>query len=90
MRRLEARVCGTVQGVGYRYFVVCHARRLGLAGYVRNLSDGSVEVAAEGQADALRELVSLLGTGPAGASVERVESRWEGILSGYQTFDLKH
>jgi acylphosphatase len=90
MDRLEARVYGTVQGVGYRYFVVRHARRLGLTGFVRNLADGSVEVVAEGKAATLKELVSLLEAGPSGAAVERVEAGWEGHAKGYGSFDLKH
>lgn len=90
MERLEARATGTVQGVGYRYFVVRHARRLGLTGFVRNLPDGSVEVVAEGGVDALKELVPLLESGPSGAAVERVEARWAGSAQGYDTFELKH
>lgn len=90
MDRLEARVYGTVQGVGYRYFVVRHARRLGLTGFVRNLADGSVEVVAEGEAAALRELVSLLEAGPTGAVVERVEAGWGENAKEHESFDLKH
>ena len=41
-------VAGRVQGVGFRYFVARSARGLGLSGYVRNLPDGTVEVAASG------------------------------------------
>ncbi len=90
MERLEARVFGTVQGVGYRYFVVRHARRLGLTGFVRNLADGSVEVEAEGEAAALKELKTLLEAGPSGAEVEKVEARWGGYVKRYETFDLKY
>ena len=43
-------VTGRVQGVGFRYFVARSARNLGLSGYVRNLPDGTVEVAASGGA----------------------------------------
>lgn len=64
---------GTVQGVGFRWFVLRHARRLGLVGYVRNLPDGSVEVAARGAAGALSELARELWRGPAGAAVQQVD-----------------
>ena len=49
-------VSGTVQGVGYRYFAQRIARRLGVAGFVRNLNDGRVEVYAVGPANRLPEL----------------------------------
>ena len=66
-------VRGTVQGVGYRWFVLRHARRLGVAGYVRNLLDGRVEVAAHGPAEALGELERELSRGPPGAVVVGVD-----------------
>jgi len=57
-------VSGRVQGVGYRYFVLLEATRLGLGGWVRNLPDGRVEVMAEGPDDGLLELGASLSTGP--------------------------
>ncbi len=66
-------VHGSVQGVGFRWFVWKAAERLGLRGMARNLPDGSVEVMAEGSAPALTELERALGRGPAMARVERVE-----------------
>ena len=71
----EFLVRGRVQGVGYRNFVERFARRLGLAGHVQNLPDGSVRVVAEGDADRLEELEQLLGRGPRFAAVEVVEQR---------------
>jgi acylphosphatase len=66
-------VRGRVQGVGYRYFVLRHAEELGLAGFARNLADGSVEVMAEGAEAALGKLESLLGEGPSFSHVTAVE-----------------
>lgn len=68
-------VRGRVQGVGFRWFVRERARALGLSGWVRNRDDGSVEVLAVGEDDALRQLRSLLGTGPSGARVSGVEEQ---------------
>ena len=66
-------VSGEVQGVGFRWFVARHSRRLGLHGHARNLDDGSVEVVVRGEPDSLNELASLLATGPAHARVSGVE-----------------
>jgi len=61
-----------VQGVGYRYFARQAAQRLGLAGYVKNLRDGRVEVYAIGPASLLASLREELERGPSGASVSSV------------------
>jgi acylphosphatase len=65
-------VSGMVQGVGYRYFVRQLAQRLGIAGYVKNLRDGRVEVYAVGPPTVLASLRSELERGPNGASVASV------------------
>ena len=72
MSRLHLRVTGVVQGVGFRWFVRERARRLGLAGWVRNLPDGSVEVLAEGDQGQLDLLEGELKKGPQGARVAAV------------------
>jgi acylphosphatase len=73
--RLDARVRGYVQGVGFRWFVVRAAARLNLTGWTANEPDGSVRVVAEGPSQALDELVARLKQGPAGASVETVDAQ---------------
>ena len=73
MSDLHVRVTGIVQGVGFRWFVRERARRLGLAGWVRNLSDGSVEVAAAGDAHQLDLLRGELRRGPTGARVDGIQ-----------------
>src|SRR5436305_307148 len=70
---LHVVVRGLVQGVGFRWFVRERARRLGLAGWVRNRDDGSVEVHAEGGLDALDRLRQDLRTGPSGAKVSGLD-----------------
>jgi acylphosphatase len=67
------RVRGRVQGVGFRYFVEHSASSLGLAGWVRNRDDGSVEVYAVGAAEQLSELAGLLWKGPRWAEVRGVD-----------------
>ncbi len=75
-RRLHLVIRGIVQGVGFRFFVERHARRLGLRGWVRNVADGSVEVLAEGPEEALRLLLEQCQQGPRSAHVEKVETQW--------------
>lgn len=72
--RLEARVAGAVQGVGFRWFVVSRASDLGLTGWAANERDGSVRVVAEGTPSALDELDGLLRAGPVGAHVDNVDA----------------
>ena len=66
-------VSGRVQGVGYRYYVLREAERLGVAGFARNLPDGRVEVVAEGSEEVLGELETRLRSGPSFAAVEGVD-----------------
>jgi acylphosphatase len=61
-----------VQGVGFRWFVRERARALGLAGWVRNLPGGEVEVAASGPDEALRALEAAVAEGPPSARVSHV------------------
>jgi acylphosphatase len=70
---LHVRIYGTVQGVGFRWFVRERARRLGLAGWVRNMVDGSVEVAASGDEQQVELLRTELQRGPSGAQVKQIE-----------------
>jgi acylphosphatase len=64
---------GRVQGVGFRYFTEASAGREGLDGWVRNLPDVRVEVAAEGEAESVERFERAIRHGPPGARVERVE-----------------
>jgi acylphosphatase len=73
---LHAWVYGMVQGVGFRYFVVREAQRLGLHGYTRNERDGSVEVLAQGTRPALERLLDRLRQGPSAAYVREVRVEW--------------
>ena len=72
MPALHVVVRGQVQGVGFRWFVRERARGVGVRGWVRNLPDGAVEVAAEGEAGAIAALRQALARGPLGARVDEV------------------
>lgn len=72
-RRVHLWISGLVQGVFFRATTRDRARALGLDGWVRNLPDGRVEVAAEGPPAAVGELVAWCRRGPRGARVDRLE-----------------
>ena len=73
MKRIRAIVRGDVQGVGFRAATAQEARRAQIAGWVRNMRDGSVEVEAEGTAQAVDGLITWLRRGPSLARVTAVE-----------------
>jgi acylphosphatase len=84
-------VLGRVQGVFFRAFVRRHAIALGLAGYVRNLTQSSaVEVVAEGRQSQLEELLKYLHRGPVGARVEKVEVKWGDYSGDFSDFRIRY
>jgi acylphosphatase len=78
--RVRVVVAGRVQGVFFRASCAERARRLGVGGWVRNLPDGRVEAAFEGDPAAVRDLVGWCGHGPPGARVTGVETSEEAPL----------
>ncbi len=66
-------ICGRVQGVGYREWMVATARGLGLSGWVRNRLDGSVEALVAGDIAAVEEMMRLCRRGPRMAEVVSIE-----------------
>jgi len=72
-KAIRATVHGQVQGVGFRYTTRRVAQESGVAGWVRNLPDGSVEVWAQGPAAAVDQMNRFLTTGPPGAVVSTLE-----------------
>jgi acylphosphatase len=88
MERLHAIVHGGVQGVGFRYFLLRRAQKLGLRGWVRNNDDGTVELVAEGARADLEELKRAAGDGPRLARVTRLDAEWSSATGGLEGFDL--
>ena len=82
-------VTGRVQGVGFRWFVEREARTLGLAGWVRNNLDGSVEVLASGTHEQLSALRSRLRQGPRAARVDHVEESEARSSADLKTFRIE-
>lgn len=76
LARMEIIVEGRIQGVGFRYYTIRHARMLGITGFTRNLPDRSVEVVAEGSRTKLVTLAQALREGPTHAYVQKVSVQW--------------
>ncbi len=77
LARAHVRVHGSVQGVYFRAEARDRARSLGVRGWVRNVPDGTVEAAFEGDSEAVGRMLHWSRRGPRGARVERVDVTWE-------------
>ncbi len=82
------RISGRVQGVGFRYATLRKAQRYGVAGWVRNMADGSVEVECEGESGEIDRFIRFLSKGPPGSHVRSVDKR---IITpkGYTRFTVE-
>jgi acylphosphatase len=87
-KRVQLFVRGRVQGVFFRAAAQREARRLGVCGWVKNRNDGSVEVVAEGEEDAIKEIISWAQHGPSAARVEHVDVRWKGYTGEFAEFRI--
>jgi len=81
---------GRVQGVGFRWFVVQNANKLGLVGYVKNLPNGNVEIEAEGQRGQIEELIKYVKAGPTFGRVSDLSVEWKEYTGTYNSFDVAY
>jgi len=88
--RLNARVSGVVQAVGFRYWTVRKAEELGLSGTVRNNTDGSVGIVAEGPQSVVLELRRWLRSPEAPGRVEDVEESVSAATGEFGGFDVAY
>jgi acylphosphatase len=88
--RAEVIVHGFVQGVWFRQSTKDEAMRLGVAGWVRNLPDGSVEAVFEGEKKKVEEIVGWCHRGPSGAQVAKVDVSWERFTGEFFHFDIRY
>ncbi|HZX20416.1 MAG TPA: acylphosphatase [archaeon] len=87
--RLEAKVFGRVQGIGYRFFASQKANSLKLKGYAKNLSDRTVEVVAEGSREQLEAFLKELQKGPPLGRVEKIESNISESNAEFKKFEIR-
>ncbi|MDA1330105.1 MAG: acylphosphatase [Chloroflexi bacterium] len=89
--RLHALIGGRVQGVGFRYFVSRSVAGLDepVHGWVRNLTDGRVEILAEGPRHALENLLIVAREGTGASKVNRVEEEWGKVTGEFGDFSIR-
>jgi len=86
--RAHVRIEGIVQGVFFRKHMKERADALGVAGWVRNNPDGSVEAVLEGDIESVKELIKWALTGPPAAVVKRVCVEWEDYRGDFEGFRI--
>ncbi|MGV2826603.1 acylphosphatase [Myxosarcina sp. GI1(2024)] len=89
MKKIKATVSGKVQGVGFRMSTQSLARQLGVSGYVRNLTNGDVEIVAFGETEKVDQLLTWAELGPSSAVVNnlKVESVTDG--AEFEGFEIR-
>jgi acylphosphatase len=88
-KRAHVFIKGKVQGVFYRVWVRTQAERLGLTGWVKNLSDGRVEAVFEGPKDKIEEIITKCKIGPSVAGVKQIDIKWEKATKEYAGFEIE-
>ncbi|OFY83983.1 MAG: acylphosphatase [Bacteroidetes bacterium RIFCSPLOWO2_12_FULL_35_15] len=88
MKHFNITVTGKVQGVFFRAHTETEAKKLGLTGFVRNESNGTVYIEAEGEEEQLKELLKWCRSGPIKAVVQEVKFT-ESALKNYSNFNIK-
>ena len=88
IKRVEIRVWGQVQRVFFRSQAAKKARELNLTGWVRNESDDSVKIIAEGEEENLKRLIDWSKKGPLLARVDRIEVKWEESRGEFKEFNI--
>ena len=85
---LHLYISGRLQGVGYRYATYSNARKLGLMGWVRNLTDGRVEVLLEGSEEQQEKMITWCYQGYAFANVTHIEIIHESLVNTSDSFSI--
>ena len=89
MKRLSVIFSGMVQGVGFRFACERTARRFSLAGYVRNLPSGKVELVAEGEETVLKDFLKGVCESSMQSYIRDVETHWSGAEGNFKQFSIR-
>lgn len=88
MHQAHLEITGIVQGVNFRFTAREKAKTLGLAGFAKNLPDGSVEILVQGDEAAINSFISWCHHGPPAAKVEKVHLDWENTTTTFPDFAI--
>ena len=88
--RAHVFISGRVQGVFFRSEARQEAKKMGIAGWVRNTPDGKVEAVFEGEEKSVKEIIEFCKRGPPGASVTDVQVVWESYTGEFRDFEIRH
>lgn len=83
-------VSGLVQGVFFRHTTRLRAKESGVVGWVKNLSDGRVEIMVEGDKEKVEELVEWVKKGPPIAKVDKVDVEYLKYVGEFKSFGVEH
>ena len=90
MERVRMKIKGKVQGVFFRASTREAAERYGIKGWVKNMSDGTVETVAEGEKDAIEKFIDWCRKGPADARVTDIDIVRQSPTGQFKDFSIKH
>ncbi len=89
-QRVHIFYSGRVQGVGFRMTAEETAKSLEIAGWVKNLRDGRVEIVAEGEEAALKRFLEALQSGPMKNFIQRAEISWGNATEAFDGFEIRY
>lgn len=88
LKTLHVIVEGTVQGVGFRYYIQSLAHSLGIRGFVKNLLSGTVEIEAEGEQEVLKEMLRKIRSGEMSGYISAMDIVWLPFKNKYDDFSI--
>ena len=89
-KRVIFKVHGDVQGINFRYYAMEEAQKLDIAGWVRNDSQGTVSILAEGEEENLKKLIDWAYKGPTLARVDKVDVSWKNYKGEFDRFEVRY
>ena len=90
MRTIHAFISGRVQAVGFRYFTITKAQSIGINGWVKNTSDGRVEVVAQGEEQRINTFINQLKKGPSTSDVKDIHIEELDQSPEYRSFEITY